>query len=78
MPPELYSTKYADVDAVLAGEMKDRKPRTIAWHDLVIHPMSVFRYYWDLTVFLLVAYTMLVTPFRLAYYWNHDTKGFST
>lgn len=36
----------------------------------MIHPLCNFRMNWDFLIILLIFYTLLVVPFRVAYYWG--------
>jgi hypothetical protein len=36
-----------------------------------VHPLSNFRRYWDLATIALTLYTVLVLPFRAAFYWDY-------
>ena len=36
-----------------------------------VHPLSSFRRYWDLTTIALTMYTVLVLPFRAAFFWDY-------
>ena len=36
-----------------------------------VHPLSNFRRYWDLTTIALTMYTVLVLPFRAAFFWDY-------
>lgn len=57
--------------AAFSFEMSLHRSRLfLRWFDLVIHPLSLIRYIWDSLIALLVIYTALVIPFRLAFYWN--------
>jgi hypothetical protein len=36
----------------------------VRWWEVVVHPASSFRTYWDSLVILLILYTIIVVPFR--------------
>ncbi len=36
-----------------------------------VHPLSAFRKYWEIATILLVIYTVLVLPFRAAFYLDY-------
>lgn len=36
-----------------------------------VHPLSNFRRYWDLTAIVLTIHTVLVLPFRAAFFWDY-------
>ncbi len=36
-----------------------------------VHPLSSFRRYWDLTAIALTIHTVLVLPFRAAFFWDY-------
>ena len=42
----------------------------------VWHPVSWGSYLWNILIFLLVLYTVLLVPFRLAFYWDRE-RGYS-
>ncbi len=35
-----------------------------------IHPLSMFRKYWDFAVIICVIFSVIVLPFRAAFYWD--------
>jgi len=45
-----------------------------SWRQLVIHPLSAFRKYFDLLLMLMVLFNVVVLPVRLAFYWNQRTS----
>lgn len=36
-----------------------------------VHPLSFFKYYWDLAVMAAVFYTVIMLPLRAAFYWEY-------
>lgn len=62
------SYRYMTVD-----EGDESMNKTITkWTQLVIHPLSLFRKWWDLLVMVLVVWNIIVLPVRLSFYWNND------
>ncbi|KAK9863077.1 hypothetical protein WJX84_002556 [Apatococcus fuscideae] len=40
-----------------------------------IHPLSLFRKYWDFVVIICVIFSVVVLPFRAAFYWDYWDHG---
>jgi hypothetical protein len=40
-------------------------------HQVRIHPLSVFRFYWDLVIVVVVIYAVIMLPLRAAFYWDY-------
>lgn len=40
-----------------------------------IHPLSLFRKYWDFAVIICVIFSVVVLPFRAAFYWDTWDHG---
>lgn len=57
------------------SKLPEAPPHLTAAQLLLIHPLSMFRYYWDLLVFLLVLYTVYMLPYRLGFYWHAMTAS---
>ncbi|CAL5223621.1 g6162 [Coccomyxa viridis] len=55
---------------LLQGE-EDDFIREAATEGVRVHPLSLFRRNWDLTAIALTIYTLLVLPFRAAFYWEY-------
>jgi len=41
------------------------------YNSVRVHPLSNFRRYWDLAAIALTIHTVLVLPFRAAFYWDY-------
>ena len=56
------------------GEAAEEVTEQTTEDSVRVHPLSAFRRYWDIIVILLVLYTILVLPFRAAFYldYYHD------
>lgn len=51
------------------GLDKDTPFTPFTW---VWHPISWGNYLWSLMILVFILYTVLVAPFRLAFYWDHE------
>ena len=63
--------KRGDEDVWMSGssaEDDELEPAPKTGNDVRVHPLSAFRKYWEITTILLVVYTVLVLPFRAAFY----------
>ena len=71
--PAIYANKYKFMTVDERDPNLDKPIER--WYDIVIHPLSSFRKWWDLTILALVLWTMIVLPVRLAFFWSQGAAN---
>jgi hypothetical protein len=45
--------------------------RSTSNNEVRVHPLSFFRFYWDVAIMAAVFYTVIMLPLRAAFYWEY-------
>jgi len=71
--PAMYANKYKYITTDQNDVSMDRQ--ISQWYQIVIHPLSQFRKYWDLLLMILVLWNIIILPVRLSFFWNEDVTA---